>query len=193
MADLRSDLQVRKDQLKSSEEKLKQPSPLLASLQQELAELRAKHRIDIHQEQKRAEDSEDHVQKIIQQNEERVCSLESKISELSEMVGNYERLRYQDQCAMQKMRERITQLDMENMALARAAHTSSGADLDGMSEESDVQTIIDRITKLKGLLKLANEKSEKPVDIEGKGINTFQMQCVLTKPSEQGRNIKQIK
>ena len=34
-------------------------------------------------------------------------------------------------------------------------------------DELDVQTIVDRITRLKAALKLANDKSDKPVDVYG--------------------------
>lgn len=80
-------------------------------------------------------------------------------------MGNYERLRFHDQQNIQKLKERVSQLDMENMALARAASSSN----DGMDdlESLDVNAIVDRIVKLKGQLKIVNEKSERPVNIEG--------------------------
>lgn len=63
--------------------------------------------------------AEDQLRVRDKQAEERVASLEAKLSELSEVVGNYERLRFQDQSSIQKLRERVSQLDMENTALAR--------------------------------------------------------------------------
>ena len=164
---LNHELQLIKDRLKASENKASQPSPMLMNIQQENADMKAQHRIDTQQERKRANEAEEQLRLMAHHSEERVCALEAKLSELSEVVGNYERLRYQDQLAIQKLKERVSQLDMENMALARAAHSSGGADVEGDPEELDVQTIVDRLAKLKGLLKLANEKSEKPVDIEG--------------------------
>ena len=53
------------------------------------------------------------------------------------------------------------------MALARAA-SSNNDGLDDL-ESMDVTTIVDKIIKLKGQLKIINEKSERPVNIEGKG------------------------
>ena len=66
----------------------------------------------------------------------------------------------------------MTQLDLENTALARAAHGGVSNDNDSptSSDDSnlDVQALVDKITRLKGMLKLANERSEKPVNIDGK-------------------------
>ena len=81
-------------------------------------------------------------------------------------------LSIQDQQAIQKLRERVTQLDLENTALARAAHGGISNDNDSTTSSDDanldVQALVDKITRLKGMLKLANERSEKPVNIDGK-------------------------
>ena len=129
----------------------------------------AQHRIAVQQEQKRVNEAESREQSLSQQSEHRVSGLEEKLSELSDIVGNYERLRYQDQVAIQRLKERVTQLDLENTALARVAHTGGGDDAHDNKDDAnqDVQALVDKITKLKGMLKLANERSEKPVDIEG--------------------------
>ena len=77
-----------------------------------------------------------------------------------------------DQQAIQKLRERVTQLDLENTALARAAHGGVSNDNDSTTSSDDsnldVQALVDKITRLKGMVKLANERSEKPVNIDGK-------------------------
>ena len=38
----------------------------------------------------------------------------------------------------------------------------------GDDKNLDIQTIVDKITQFKGLLKLANERADKPVDVNGK-------------------------
>ena len=48
-----------------------------------------------------------------------MASLEVKISELSETVGSYVLLREQDQVTMEKLKERIGQLDTENTELTK--------------------------------------------------------------------------
>ena len=46
-----------------------------------------------------------------------MANLESRLQELSETVGTYDRLRQNDQMSMQKLRDRIAQLDLENQSL----------------------------------------------------------------------------
>ena len=140
--------------------------------------MKADHRVALQQEQTRAAEAEEQLSVLSSQSEERVASLEAKLSELSEVTGNYERLRYQDQMNIQKLRERISQLDLENTALAKAAgggakagspaHTGKEAE-SAEDEQLDVQDMIEKIIRLKAKLKVANEKSEKPVNIEGTG------------------------
>ena len=55
----------------------------------------AQHRIQLQQEQRRANDAELQMKHVSHQSEERISSLESKLSELSDVVGDYERLRFQ--------------------------------------------------------------------------------------------------
>lgn len=61
----------------------------------------------------------------------------------------------------------------------RAAHKGTSVETEDNEDESnlDVQTLVDKMMRIKGWLKLANERSEKPVDIEGElwppSLNTF--------------------
>ena len=60
--------------------------------------------------QQRADDAELQLQLMSQQSETRAVGLESRLSELSETLGNVERLRQQDQHIIQKLRERLVQV-----------------------------------------------------------------------------------
>ena len=62
------------------------------------------------------------------ESEERASSLEAKVSHLSDMIGDYERGRTQDQKAMAKLKERVSQLVLENTALAQATSRSASID-----------------------------------------------------------------
>ena len=74
-----------------------------------------------------------------------MANLESRLQDLSESVGTYDRLRQVDQQAMQKLKERITQLDQENQSLM--VHKEQ--DLDGDNDSNlDVQSLIERILRL---------------------------------------------
>ena len=77
----------------------------------------------------------------------------------------------------QRLRERVTQLDLENTALARAARGPTENE-DADDANLDVQALVDKIVRLKGMLKLANERSEKPVNIDGK-ICFIPLCCLL--------------
>ncbi|XP_002741891.1 GRIP and coiled-coil domain-containing protein 1-like, partial [Saccoglossus kowalevskii] len=166
---LSDQLDAVRTRLKASEDQAAKPSPLLLELQKEMAEMKAQHRMQVQLEQKKAEEAEEKLKLAAETDEKRVASLEDKLSELSEVTGTYERLRYQDQMAIQRLKERVTQLDLENTALARAANKTVPVLEDAPTNDDnilDVNSLVEKITKLKGLLKLANQNSEKPVDID---------------------------
>lgn len=54
-----------------------------------------------------------------------MANLESRLQELSETVGTYDRLRQNDQMSMQKLRDRIAQLDLENQSLQNVCRNDS--------------------------------------------------------------------
>ena len=57
----------------------------------------SQHQQALQQEQRKAAEAESRLQQQSKLSEERISNLEEKLSELSEVVGNYERLRFQDQ------------------------------------------------------------------------------------------------
>ena len=75
-----------------------------------------------------------------------------------------------DQNAIQKLRDRVTQLDMENTALTQAAHyTTDQMSVYDAMEGENIDSIVQRIQQLKAHLKVVNEKSLKPAEnIEGR-------------------------
>ncbi|XP_038074748.1 GRIP and coiled-coil domain-containing protein 1-like [Patiria miniata] len=164
---LNRDLEAVRSQLRAAEQKASRPSPLLVQLQKEMAEMKAQHRIQVEAEQQKAKESKEVLRQLREAEEERVATLESKLAELSEVVGNYDRVKQQDQQAIQRLKERITQLDLENTALAQAINKSqTNQSEEIVNPDATVSELTEKITTLKGLLKLANQKSEKPVDID---------------------------
>ncbi|OWF52312.1 GRIP and coiled-coil domain-containing protein 1-like [Mizuhopecten yessoensis] len=158
-----------RSKLQAMEDKAKEPSPLVLNLQTEVAELKAQYRVQVQQEQHRVLEAENKLKQLSEQSEKRVSTLEAKISELSEVVGDYERLRFQDQQTTQKLKDRLIQLDMENTVLARAAHSPGKAELGDEDQDpanQDPHVLADKLVTLKGLLKLANQKAANPVDID---------------------------
>lgn len=64
----------------------------------------------IPQEQKRAAAAEQQARALAMTHEARVAGLEARLAELSETVGGYDRLRQQDQQAIQKLKEQLVGL-----------------------------------------------------------------------------------
>lgn len=110
--------------------------------------------------------AEDQLRQQSQLEEQRVAALENQISEVSELLGTYEKAKQKDQLAIQKLKERILQLDLENKTLALAV--SSRSPLDSHAEESslDVNVLKDKMEKLKRLLQVAARKSQVTLDVE---------------------------
>ena len=82
-----------------------------------------------------------------------MANLESRLQELSETVGNYDRVRQSDQNSLQKLRERIAQLDQENKNLQNVEIVNYHGDND---TNLDVQSLIERILRLRTMLRDAN-------------------------------------
>ena len=82
-----------------------------------------------------------------------MANLESRLQELSETVGNYDRVRQSDQNSLQKLRERIAQLDQENKNLQTVEIVNDHGDND---TNLDVQSLIERILRLRTMLRDAN-------------------------------------
>ena len=99
---------------------------------------------------------------------------EVKLSELSEVVGNYEKLRLQDQQAIQKLKDRLQQLDVENAKLARQiSNDENSTPPDNEKEACEDETpeeLKEQVMKLKGLLKISLNSSDKLLDL-GKDYN----------------------
>lgn len=96
-----------------------------------------------------------------------MASLEERASELSELLGNAERSRQRDQQVAQRLRERILQLDTENKTLAIAASTRVSSDLSVDEANLDVNTLKEKLERVKKLLLLASQRNpEQPLEIQ---------------------------
>ena len=71
------------------------------------------------------------------------------------------------------LQERVAQLDFENSALTRAASSKYYPDdiPDNDYGNLDVHALMGKIVKLKGLLDIANQRSESPTDVQGSVIS----------------------
>ncbi|XP_064483802.1 GRIP and coiled-coil domain-containing protein 1-like isoform X2 [Ornithodoros turicata] len=155
--------------LSDAEAKADEPSPLLLKVQQELVDLKVKHQQELECELERAAQAQAELKQQASGSETRVASLEGHLQELSQAVGTYDRLRLQDRVAIERLRERVSQLARENATLACSAGLGIGTGVDYAegSEDSnlDVATLLDRFTKLRQTLKEANQRAENPVNL----------------------------
>ncbi|XP_052231519.1 GRIP and coiled-coil domain-containing protein 1-like [Dreissena polymorpha] len=159
-AQLRQDLAEARTMLKSERTKSLQPSPQLINLQKEAEELKAQHSILLQEDRARVSESELKARAFGEQCEARIAELESRISELSETVGNYERQRYQDQQNIQRYKDRVSQLEQDNSALCERSRSY------GEDEGGNMAEIIERLQRVKLQLKNANTQADHPVNIE---------------------------
>ncbi|KAG1650904.1 GRIP and coiled-coil domain-containing protein 1 [Nymphon striatum] len=204
------ELETLRKRLQKSEDIASKPSPMLMDLQSQMGEMKqeikktsltsdenqhrieltaldAQHVISFQHERLRADEAENKLMCGAGANEDRVAALELKLSELSILIGNYDRMRIQDQQAILKLKERVAQLDLENATLAKAAKAISNSATKEASEINEshltVQELLVRISKLKGLLKVANHRAEIPVNtddvLKTDFFNVIQSQTVV--------------
>ncbi|KAL9955161.1 hypothetical protein ACROYT_G036447 [Oculina patagonica] len=169
ISQLQFELQGVQKRLKEAERASSQPSPLLVQLQSEMSKMKKEHAEAVIREQKRANEAEERLRIITSLEECRVADLEVKLSELSEVVGNYEKLRLQDQQAIQKLRERLQKLDVENATLTRQISIDENQMPDNereLGEDETPEELKKQVFKLRGLLKIAMNSSDKPLDLE---------------------------
>ena len=124
--------------------------------------------MELLQEQKRTLDAEEKQSQLSHHHEQVVSELESKLSQLSAAVGDYDHVRWQDQANSKKLQERLAQLQLENSTLTQLVQSrGDGVQGEGGEGEVDVQRLIERILKLKTRLRAAYEKTHSCVDVEG--------------------------
>lgn len=152
---LQEELRKVRDRLRSAEVKASQPSPFVVELQKEMTNMKTDYQSQVEREQQKASEAEARLRTQSKLNEERVSSLEAKLSELSQVVGNYERTKFQDQQAISKLRERVTQLDLENTALTKAASLSPEKFETSEENGLDAAQIVEKIMHLRKQLKTA--------------------------------------
>ncbi|CAL8278218.1 unnamed protein product [Gadus morhua 'NCC'] len=154
--------------LRAAEEERRKPDPRVEELQRELAETKGHHQQQLQHEIRKASQAEERARCQAQGEEGRVASLEERLSELSALLGSCEKAKQRDQQSLQRLRDRLLQLDTENKTLAIAASARvSAADpsvvavLDGDDDDArlDVGALKDKMERVKKLLMLASRRS----------------------------------
>ncbi|NXS13347.1 GCC1 protein, partial [Neodrepanis coruscans] len=108
--------------------------------------------------------AEEQLRHRAQMEEQRVADLEGQVSQVSELLGTYEKAKQKDQLVIQKLKDRIVQLDLENKTLAIAASSRAPGDTNGEEANLDVNVLRDKMEKLKKLLQAATRKGQEEVE-----------------------------
>lgn len=123
--DIQNKLTVSQDRLHAYEKDAKTNAGLFQKFKEEMEELKLQYLTKIDEEKKRADLTEEKLKLFTFVKEKRITSLENKISELSTIVGEHDKVRQQDQLTIQKLKAKISQLQVEYSALAQIPDTNS--------------------------------------------------------------------
>ncbi|TDG41237.1 hypothetical protein AWZ03_012344 [Drosophila navojoa] len=131
---------------------------LLQQVRQEMQQLKEQHSVAIRQEQRRVLRAEEQSRRQAALHEDRVANLESRLAELSNTVGSYDRLRQQDQDSIHALKQQLQELEQLQTRTAPAVQELKDSD-------QDIGALVDEIVRLKKLLTSANARSSNPIDL----------------------------
>lgn len=131
---------------------------LLQQVRQEMQQLKEQHSVAIKQEQRRVLRAEEQSRRQAALHEDRVANLESRLAELSNTVGSYDRLRQQDQDSIHALKQQLQELEQLQTRTAPAVQELKDND-------QDLGALVDEIVRLKKLLTSANARSSNPIDL----------------------------
>ncbi|XP_077120464.1 GRIP and coiled-coil domain-containing protein 1 [Ranitomeya variabilis] len=117
---LRREIEELKKDLSEARRQRKEPDPMVQELQGELCAVKRELEALLQEERHKRLEEDQHNQQRFLQEEERIRSLESQVSELSELLGAAETSKQRDHVAIRKLRERLLQLETENKTIAMA-------------------------------------------------------------------------
>ncbi|NXF83614.1 GCC1 protein, partial [Sclerurus mexicanus] len=157
---LSQELEELKRELRGVREENSRADPRIQRLQEEMAGLKNHFQVQLVQEMKKTAQAEEQLRHRAQMEERRVADLEAQVSQVSELLGTYEKAKQKDQLVIQKLKDRIVQLDLENKTLAIAASSRAPGDIHGEEANLDVNVLKDKMEKLKKLLQAATGKGQ---------------------------------
>mgnify|MGYP002803869713 CR=1 FL=1 len=149
------------------------PSMLL-KLEKEMKKIKLQLEKDILSEQQRANEAERRATLVAKAEEQRVADLEAKLSELSNVVGKYERLRSHDQMEIKKLKDRLYMLTTtpkdDFMEDNRNVENNLNLDNDNLD---------DVFRKLKEVLRFRFENREEIPESNDVGFSRADLECIL--------------
>uniref|UniRef100_A0A0K2UR32 GRIP and coiledcoil domaincontaining protein 1like [Strongylocentrotus purpuratus] n=1 Tax=Lepeophtheirus salmonis TaxID=72036 RepID=A0A0K2UR32_LEPSM len=128
-------------------------------LRKEINQMEVFHRQQLEKAELRATKAERISLETQEIQESRVMNLELRLEELSDTVATYDRQRQDDQISISNLRERISQLDTDNVALNHVRQVPE----ESLEEEEGLHSIVEKIMRLKSQLRERNSKSENPI------------------------------
>lgn len=143
--ELKQELNLTKEKSRVLDRDFKKSEFALNKLQDEMDELKRHYRNTVENEKKQAGDADEKLKWVTLVNEKRIASLETRLSELSTMIGNYEKRKQEDQITIQRLKERITQLHAEHGTRLFSDENVKFWNLD----ELDIQSIQKKLKELK--------------------------------------------
>ncbi|NXI16719.1 GCC1 protein, partial [Irena cyanogastra] len=169
---LSQELEELRRELQGAREENGKEDPRIQELQEEMAGLKNHFQLQLVQEMKKTAQAEEQLRQRSQREEQRVAELEAQVSQVSELLGTYEKAKQRDQGTIQRLKDRIMQLDLENKTLAIAASSRSLGEVAVEEASLDVTVLKEKMEKLRKLLQAAAGKgpagpeAEEPRDPE---------------------------
>ncbi|NXV10323.1 GCC1 protein, partial [Cettia cetti] len=155
---LRQELEELRRELQEVRDENGKPDPRIQELQEEMAGLKNHFQLQLVQEMKKTAQAEEQLRQRSQREEQRVAELEAQVSQVSELLGTYEKAKQRDQGTIQRLKDRIVQLDLENKTLAIAASSRSLGEVAVEEATLDVTVLKEKMEKLRKLLQAAAGK-----------------------------------
>lgn len=158
--DLNQELSEARKKLKaydSNSSKFRDDSSVLQALQSEMDNLKQQHVENLTLEKQRANEANEKSRKLTALHEERVQSLEARLSELSNSVAHYHNLRESDQRSITSLKDKLSQLSKSSDDYVQPTRNNN--------QFPNMHAIIDEIERLKHLLIYENTKLETPMDL----------------------------
>ncbi|KAM7022899.1 GRIP and coiled-coil domain-containing protein 1 isoform 1-T2 [Passerculus sandwichensis] len=166
---LSQELEELRRELQGVREESGRADPRIQELQEEMAGLKNHFQLQLVQEMKKTAQAEEQLRQRSQREEQRVAELEAQVSQVSELLGTYEKAKQRDQGTIQRLKDRIVQLDLENKTLAIAASSRSLGEVAVEEATLDVSVLKEKMEKLRKLLQAAAGKgaeAEEPQEPE---------------------------
>ncbi|KAF8767786.1 GRIP and coiled-coil domain-containing protein 1-like [Argiope bruennichi] len=123
--ELQNKLIVAQDRLRTFENEAKRNMLSFQKFKEEMEDMKAQLITKANEEKKRADMTEEKLKLLTFVKEKRIASLEGRLSELSTIVGDHDKVRQQDQLTIQKLKARITQLQVECSAFTQIPRKDS--------------------------------------------------------------------